>query len=137
MAAKKTKKLTTKQEEVRQLLGANQTIEEIADLMETTPRAIKAQITRIRSAGVKVNIAAAKAPVKATRDRPKAVTIEPGSVEEHIAGELTRVSDRLIVIRETILDLDTEQETLGERLLRLEQARTALSPTEPKLAAVA
>lgn len=131
--------LTAKQDEVRKLLGAGQSTEQIAELMETTPGAIKAQISRMRRAGVKLDKPARTAAAVATdprtavpRDESPAVV---QSVEDHLATELGRVSDRLANIGETLDALTAEQTTLRERQQRLEQARSALEQTT--LAAVA
>lgn len=140
MANKKRGKLSAKQDEVMKLLDAGQAIPEIAALMDTTPNAIKAQITRMREKGYAistVNGRTTEAPVIA----PIKATPTTTSVEGHIDSEIERVSSRLVTVEESLTSLTGEQGELSERRERLEVARTALvgaqAPARAALSAVA
>lgn len=131
-------KLTAKQDEVRKLLESGQSIVEVAELMETTAGAVKAQVSRIRKAGVTVSITAPRREAATASPKDPSRTVSTVSVEDHLKAELERVSDRLVEVGELSGALAQESDELTERKARLEQARSALtSPTKPALAAVA
>lgn len=126
-------KLTPKQAEIKSLLGINQSIVQIAELMDTTPGAVKAQISRMRKNGHSIpRVAAAVAAPTPSR------TVDKTSVEAHIDGELTAVDERLATIDETMHSLNGEHRDLSERRERLRKAWEALTPetSKPQLAAV-
>ena len=135
---KRSGKLTPKQDEVKRLIENGQSIEQVADLMETSPNAIKAQITRIRALGVKIDVPG-RTPADAHEEAAQAiVAAATKSVEEHIDSELKFTDERLAVVGETLADLTQERAELDERKARLEQARSALTTkSPPALSAVA
>lgn len=140
-------KLTAKQDEVKKLLDSGQTIVEVAELMDTTPGAIKAQISRMKKIGVKIATsggrsvtAPASAQQAARANRSPAVVDEAAemSVEDHLGIELARVDDRLTTVGEMLRTLGKEQDELTDRKGRLEAARAELAPGgRPALAVVA
>lgn len=122
-------KPTAKQEEVKRLLEAGQSIVEIADLMETTPGAVKAQISRLRKLGVKVaptDHGRSTEPQAPLAPEPERAPASEQSVEEHIASELAEADERVTVIETTVAALEGERTTLSERKGRLEAAQAEL-----------
>lgn len=147
-------KLTAKQDEVRKLIEGGQSIVEVAELMETTPGAVKAQISRIRKLGVAISTSTTPKPPTPTptrkrrgRKAPKPAAasdeltpVRPRmSIEEHVGAELTRIEERLATVGETLTNLTAEQGNLSDRKGRLEAARAELTPGSgnPALAVVA
>lgn len=139
-------KLTAKQDEVKKLLDSGQTIVEVAELMDTTPGAIKAQISRMKKIGVKIatsggrSVTAPASAQAARANRPAVVAEAPPemSVEDHLGIELARVDDRLTTVGELLRTLGEEQGELTDRKGRLEAARAELAPGgRPALAVVA
>lgn len=140
MARTKRGKLSEKQDDVKRLLEAHRSIEEIAQLMETTPNAIKAQISRINNKGY--NLSTENGRLTTTDAEAPSAPVKPPatvtSVEGHIESELERISSRLVTVETDLTNLTTEQGDLTERRERLEQARTSLiGGDRPALAAVA
>lgn len=140
-------KLTAKQDEVKKLLDSGQTIVEVAELMDTTPGAIKAQISRMKRIGVKIATSGGRsitAPASAQAARAnRSPAVADGappemSVEDHLGIELARVDDRLTTVGELLRTLGEEQGELTDRKGRLEAARAELAPGgRPALAVVA
>lgn len=122
----KQEPLTEKQEQVKSLLENGQTVEEVAELMDSTPRAINAQVSRIHSRGHFI---------RTRRDEAEA---GPLTVEAHIESELQQTTARLEEIADSIAKLSEEQTTLQVRSGALSDAGNALrvSTGKPRLAAV-
>lgn len=141
MARTKRGKLSAKQDEVMKLLDAGQTIPDIASLMDTTPNAIKAQISRMRAKGHTISTVNGRTtePSRAEETAPVRGSVSAGSVESHIESEVERVSNRLVTVEASLTDLTKEEHELTERRDRLEAARSSLGGTNPRpaLAAVA
>lgn len=120
--------LTAKQDEVRRLIANGQSVETIAELMDTTPRVVRAQITRIRGLGISVEepVVAAERPSAALAAKNGNTAADAPTVEGVLDAELLSLGDRLDQVERLLESARVEGDVVRERKERLEKARDVL-----------